>query len=239
MFVIAASCVVNNFLDRDIDARMGRTAKRPSVTGAITLNIGVAYAAVLYLLGFGVLLWQTNLATTAVGVLGAFGYTVVYGYAKRRTHYATFVGSFPGATPPVAGYVAATGRFDQVALLLFVAMFAWQMPHFYAIGIFRAADYKRAGVPVLPLVKGLGRTVWEMRLYGVGFMVLCYLLARWGQAGFMFGVAMVALSLYWLQPMFSPHWRRDREAIARLVFKRSLHVLFGLCFFLAMSHVLL
>lgn len=239
LFVIAASCVVNNYLDRDIDRLMQRTAKRPSVTGVIPYQTAMYYAVVLYVLGFGLLLWLTNVTTAAIGFLGAVFYTLVYYAAKRRTHWGTFVGAFPGAAPPLAGYVAATGELNQAALLLFIIMFAWQMPHFYAIGIFRAEDYKRARVPVLPVAKGLSRTVWEMRLYGLAFVVLCYLLARWEQAGFMFGLAMIMLGLYWLHPMFSPNWRRDQEAIARLVFKRSLHVLFGLCFFLAMSHVLL
>lgn len=239
LLVIAASCVVNNYLDRDIDRLMHRTAKRPSVTGIIPYRTAMYYAATMYVSGFGLLLWLTNLSTAAIGLLGALTYTLVYYAAKRRTYWGTFVGAFPGATPPLAGYMAAANHFDQAALLLFFIMFAWQMPHFYAIGIFRAEDYKRAGVPVLPVAKGLGRTVWEMRLYGLAFVVLCYLLARWHQAGFMFGLAMVILGAYWLLPMFSPNWRRDQVGTARIVFKRSLHVLFGLCFFLAMSHVLL
>ncbi len=239
LLLIAASCVVNNYLDRDIDRHMHRTAKRPSVTGVIPYKTAMYYVAAMYVFGFGLVFWLTHALTVAVGFAAAVLYTLVYYVAKRRTHWGTFVGAFPGATPPLAGYVAATGELNQAALLLFAIMFAWQMPHFYAIGIFRAEDYKRAKVPVLPAVKGLSRTVWEMRIYGLAFIMSCYLLARWEQAGFMFGLAMITLGLYWLHPMFSPNWRRDTEAIARTVFKRSLHVLFGLCFFLAMSHVLL
>ncbi len=239
LLVIAASCVVNNYQDRDIDRNMTRTAKRPSVTGVIPYQTAMVYAVIMYVLGFALLLWQTNAATALIGLCGAVCYTVVYGYAKRRTHWGTFVGAFPGATPPLAGYVAATGQLDQAAALLFIIMFMWQMPHFYAVSIFRLEDYKRAKIPVLPAVKGLSRTVWEMRLYALVFLLACFLLARWEQAGFMFGLALSALSLYWLQPMFSPNWRRDSEKIARTVFKRSLYVLLGLCFFLSLSHVLL
>ncbi len=239
LFVIAASCVVNNYLDRGIDSRMRRTAKRPSVTGVIPYRTAILYAAIMYVLGFGLMLWQTNLLTVAIGLFGAVFYTLVYGLAKRRTHWGTLVGALPGATPPLAGYTAATGQLDLAAWLLFAVMVCWQMPHFYAIGVFRLEDYEAAHVPVLPAVRGLSRTVWEMRLYGLLFVITCYALARWGHAGFMFGTAMVLLGLYWLQPMFSPHWRGETVATARTVFKRSLHVLFGLCFFLAMSHVLL
>ncbi|QQS69776.1 protoheme IX farnesyltransferase [Candidatus Saccharibacteria bacterium] len=237
--IIAASCVVNNYLDADIDARMKRTAKRPSVTGAIPLQIGRIYAAVLYVLGFGLLFGLTNLKTALIGLFGAVMYTVVYGYAKRRTPWATLIGAFPGATPPLAGYVAATGRFEEAAWLLFIIMFAWQMPHFHAIAIRRFEDYKAADIPVMPGVHGLARTVWEMRLFGLAFITACYLLARWGHAGFMFGLATVAVGMYWLQPMFSPHWRRDREDIAKVVFKRSLLVLLVLNTFMTLSHVLL
>ncbi|QQS18246.1 protoheme IX farnesyltransferase [Candidatus Saccharibacteria bacterium] len=161
--IIAASCVVNNYLDADIDARMKRTAKRPSVTGVIPLRVGRIYAAMLYALGFVLLLWLTGVPTALIGLFGAVMYTMVYGYAKRRTPWATFIGALPGATPPLAGYVAATGRFDEAAWLLFIIMLAWQMPHFHAIAIRRLADYTAANIPVMPGVHGLPRTVWEMR----------------------------------------------------------------------------
>ena len=237
--VIAAACVVNNYFDRDIDATMTRTRTRPLASNAIPLHIARWYAAGLFVIGFVVLLWLTNIQTAAIGALGVVGYTVVYWYAKRRTPYATLIGAFPGATPPLAGYVAATGHFDSGAWLLFAAMFAWQIPHFYAIGIRRIEDYRAAGVLVMPAVKGLARTVWEMRFFGVLFPVLCYCIAHQGYAGFMFGAAMVLVSLYWLQPMFSPHWRSQTVATATEVFKRSLIVLGAFCAFMTLSHILL
>lgn len=237
--IIAGSCVVNNYLDRSIDTHMKRTRKRPSVTGAVPVRIGAGYATGLLLVGAALLVWGTNVSTVLLGTAGSVLYILAYGYAKRHTHWGTFVGAFPGAIPPVAGYVAATGRFDQAALLLFVAMFAWQMPHFYAIGIYRQHEYEAAGIPVLPAVKGLSRTVWEMRFYGLAFVVACYLLAHWGHTGFMFGVATVTAGLYWLVPMFSPQWRLHTEDLGRKIFKRSLLVLLTFCFFMSMSHVLL
>jgi len=237
--VIAGSCVVNNYLDRDIDAKMTRTARRPSVTGALPADILKIYACVLYVIGFGCLAWLTSVPTLIIGLAGAFLYTVVYDYIKRRSSWGTWVGAIPGATPPLAGFVAANIHLDQAAWLLFATMFAWQLPHFHAIGVWRRDQYRAASVPVLVATKGLSRTVWEMRIAGMAFTVLCFLLARWAGFGFMFGTAMVVLGLYWLVPMFSPHWRRDTTTLARTVFKRSLHVLLGLCFFLAMSHVLL
>ncbi|MCA9327820.1 heme o synthase [Candidatus Saccharibacteria bacterium] len=237
--IIAASCVVNNYMDRDIDKHMKRTAARPSVTGAIPLDIAMYYATMLYVVGFGLLAWQTNLLVVGLGLVCALLYTLVYGYAKRRTHYATLVGAVPGALPPAIGYVAAIGSFDRGALLLFLIMFAWQIPHFYAIAIRRQKDYERAGIPVMPTVKGLPRTVWEMRLFGIAFVVLCFLLSRLGYEGFMFGLGMISVGLYWLVPMFSPNWRTHTVETATLVFKRSMLVLMTLCSFWVLSHVLL
>lgn len=237
--IIAASCVINNYMDRDIDRAMTRTRKRPSVTGVLPLSVAKPYVAFLYALGFSLLVLLTNTPTVVVGIFGSLMYTMVYGWAKRRTVYGTFVGAFSGAAPPLAGYLAAVGQFDIAAWLIFIIMFAWQMPHFYAISIFRLEDYKVANIPVMPAVRGLARTVWEMRVYAVVFIVSCYLLARSGGAGFMFGVATVSTGLFWLWPMFSPNWRSQTESLARQIYKRSLLVLAVLCSFMALSHVLL
>lgn len=163
--VIAASCVLNNYLDRSIDASMERTSKRPSVTGAISLRIALPYAGVLLALGSWLLWNYTNAYTCWVGLFGAFWYVVVYGIVKRTTPYSTLIGTISGATPPLAGYLAAAGRFDVVAWCLFALLVFWQMPHFYAIAIFRAKEYRQAGLPLLNLQKGLSRTVFEMRIY--------------------------------------------------------------------------
>lgn len=237
--VIAGSCVINNYLDRSLDARMRRTRKRPSVTGSIPVRMAMLYAGVLLAAGLLILLWKTNPLTAGIGALGALLYTIIYGYSKRKTHHGTFVGAFPGATPPLAGYVAATNQLDLGAWLVFAAMFAWQMPHFYAISIRRLEDYRAAGLPVLPAVKGLSRTVWEMRLYGLLFPLLCYWLAHEGYAGFLFGATMILISLYWLLPMFSPNWRSETIATAKEVFKRSLVVLLVFCIAMTLSHVLI
>ncbi len=235
--VAAASCVISSYFCCGIDTSKSRIVWRRS--RVIPLPVAAWYATALYAVGFVLLIWQVNIWAAVLGAVGALLYTMAYGYVKRRSHWGTFVGALSGATLPLAGYVAATGQFDAGAWLVFTAMFAWQMPHFYAIGIFRREEYRAAHIPVLPSVRGLPRVVWEMRAYGLLFVVTCYLLAHLGYAGFMFGLAMIALGLYWLQPMFSPSWRAQTEDIARLVFQRSLCALGGFSFFLTMSHVLL
>ncbi len=221
--VIAGACVVNNYLDRQLDVHMTRTAKRATATGILKGGTAALYAATLFAAGIAILVIGTNLKVVLIGVLGAILYDTAYTLAKPKTHHATLIGAFPGATPPLAGYVAATGHFDMTAWLLFAAMAAWQMPHFYAIALRRQKEYGAAGVPVLPIVKGVARTLLEMHIYGVLFAALS-IWASW-QAGLPLWSATViaALAGYWLQALLSPL----SERYAGRAFGRSLLVLLG------------
>ena len=120
--IIGAACVVNNYIDRRIDARMRRTSWRASVTGVVGIRRGLVYAVLLGGLGTWLLAAFTNPLTLAVGLTGVFFYLVPYSIFKRRSHWGTVVGSVSGATPIVAGYTAVTGRLDVAALLLFLMM---------------------------------------------------------------------------------------------------------------------
>lgn len=222
--VIAGSCVLNNYLDRNIDARMTRTARRPSVTGAIPLRIALPYATVLILVGC-ILLWRyTNPATMYIGLIGAVWYVAIYGLVKRTTHWSTLIGTISGSTPPLAGYVAATNSLDVVGWSLFAILVAWQMPHFYAIALFRARDYASAGLPVLSVAKGLRRTVLEMRLYAILFVLsvsALFLASR--LTGTVYGL-MLGVALWWLWQCNTPV-EGDGVRWARRVFRTSLLIL--------------
>lgn len=226
--VIAGSCVINNYFDRDIDVYMKRTARRPSVTGAIATRTGLLYASVLLVGGFTLLFWFTPLATALLGLFGAVSYTAIYGITKRKTYWGTFIGAFPGAVPPMAGYAAAAGVIDATALILFAMMFVWQMVHFYAIALFRMKDYATAKVPVLPVAKGIRRTFIEMRMYAVLFFVFTVMLVVHGDAGYMFLLALVPLAAYWLMPLHETIRSSDVVTVARTIFARSLLVLFAM-----------
>lgn len=237
-FVIAGSCVINNYLDRDIDVYMKRTAKRPSVTGVISARVGLPYAALLLVAGFGLLFWLTPLITALLGLFGALSYVVAYGFAKRKTHWGTFVGAFPGAVPPLAGYVAAAGALDWVAYSLFAMMFTWQMVHFYAITLFRMKEYGAAGIPVLPVAKSIKRTLIEMRLYGLLFVLATIWLTIQNGAGFTFLLIMIPLALYWLLPLNQTIHRDKLLAVARTIFGRSLIVLLAMSTLWALTDLL-
>ncbi|MFN7097387.1 MAG: heme o synthase, partial [Gammaproteobacteria bacterium] len=146
--VIGSGCVINNFIDRDIDKLMERTKNRVLVLGLMSNQMALLYALGLGILGFAILLFGTNGLTTLVSFIGFFFYVVVYSLLlKRKSTWSTIVGSVAGAVPPVVGYCAVTNQFDIGAVLLFLILFFWQIPHFYAIAIYRLNDYKAASIP--------------------------------------------------------------------------------------------
>lgn len=220
--VIAGSCVVNNYIDRSIDKKMARTRKRPSVTGVIGPNRLIPYGVVLIVIGFLVLGFATNLATVFTGVVGVYSYLFLYGYYKRRSWLGTLVGAIPGATPPVAGYVACSGMFDAVSLWLFIVLVTWQMPHFYAIAIFRMNEYKSAGLPVKPLVHGVARTVRAINVWILLFVAVN--IALWSSAkfSFLYLAVMLPIGLFWFWVSCTKSDVSDSVRWARRVFKQSL-----------------
>lgn len=234
-FVIAAACVSNNIIDRDIDRKMARTRQRALVQGTIATRSAVIYAGVLGVLGFAILLAYTNVLTSILGLIGFLCYVVAYGYSKRHSVHGTLVGALPGAIPLVSGYTALTNHFDQGALLLLAIMMFWQMPHFYAIAIYRLKDYTAAGLPVMPVKKGVATTKRQIMYYISGFAVACALLSLSGHAGRLFAIGMTAISLYWLY-LGAKGWRTtDITTWARGMFGFSLLAVLALSVLLSIN----
>ncbi len=223
--VMGSACAFNNYIDRDIDKKMARTKKRALVRGSISNRNALIYASALSLAGFS-LLALTNLLTLIIAATGFVVYVVWYGFEKRRSPYGTLVGSISGAVPPVVGYCAVTNTFDTGALILFLILTCWQMPHFYAIALHRLNDYKAAGIPVLPLAKGIVRTKTTMLIYILAFMCAASLLAMFGYAGYTYLIIMIFMSVWWLRLCvqgFRP--KVDQKTWAREQFMFSLVVL--------------
>ncbi|HEY5695829.1 MAG TPA: UbiA family prenyltransferase, partial [Candidatus Saccharimonadales bacterium] len=136
--MIASACVLNNFLDQDIDSKMERTKKRAIVAGIVPGRHAVIMATVLGVVGLSILAFYTNWLVVIVGIVGYIDYVVLYGMlSKRLSLYGTLVGSVSGAAPVLAGYLAVTNSVDAGAVIVFAAMFLWQMPEFYSIAIYR------------------------------------------------------------------------------------------------------
>jgi protoheme IX farnesyltransferase len=195
--VIASGCVFNNYLDRGIDKKMNRTKKRALVTRTISDRNAILFASALLFLGVAALL-VVNILTAIAAVLGHFFYVIVYGFWKRKSVYGTLVGSISGAVPPVVGYCAVVNRIDLGAILLFLVLVFWQMPHFYAIAVYRRDEYKNAAIPILSVVEGIKTTKTQILFYIVGFGISSSLLFLMGYKGWVYGLVMISLSAYWL-----------------------------------------
>ncbi|WP_111639890.1 heme o synthase [Marinomonas shanghaiensis] len=197
--VVASGCAINNYIDRDIDAKMQRTRNRVTVNGEMSGKAAFFHGVVLGIIGFALLAYFTNWVAVA---FAAFGYVVYVGlytmYFKRNSVYGTFVGSLSGAVPPVVGYCAAAGQFDAGAAILLTMFCIWQMPHSYAIAIFRYKDYEAAGIPVLPVSKGIAKAKRHIILHIAAFAVVAALLPLTGYVGIGFMVVALATSLWWL-----------------------------------------
>lgn len=148
MGIIACGCVLNNILDRSVDARMERTRMRALAQGSVTPRAAFLFAFVLGVVG-ALLLAETTAAAASSALFGLFVYAAVYSPLKPHNSAALFVGAVAGAVPPVVGYTAATGALDWYALALFGALYLWQLPHFVAIAYFRFDEYAVAGVPLI------------------------------------------------------------------------------------------
>lgn len=236
--VIASACVFNNYFDRDIDSLMARTKNRAFVKGLVSFRAGITYAIFLGVLGFLVLVRYTNLLTAFVGLIGFFDYVVLYTFLKRSSIYGTIIGSISGATPVVAGYTAVTNHFDVGAALLFLILALWQMPHFYAIGIYRLKDYADAGIPILPVKKGIPETKIQMLFYILAFTVATAALTVFGYTGYTYLVTVLFLSLAWLWLDVRGFRSTNDQAWARKMFLFSLVIIFAFSIMISVGGVL-
>lgn len=196
--IIASACVFNNYIDRGIDRKMSRTKNRALVTGEISSEEAIIYASFLGILGMMLLVLNTPVLTLVVALFGFFAYVVLYGIGKRRTVHGTLIGSLSGAVPPVVGYVAVTSHLDSGAFILFLILICWQMPHFYAIAIYRLKDYAAANIPVLPREKGISNTKIQIFIYIIAFMAANTMLTLYGHTGYVYMITMFLLSFAWL-----------------------------------------
>lgn len=236
--IIAAACVSNNVLDREIDRHMKRTKRRALVQGSVTVPRALAYASVLGVLGVIVLALGTNLLTVAVGVAGFVVYVWVYGVSKRRSEHSTLIGSLAGATPPVAGYTAVTGHIDGAALALFAILTVWQMPHFYAIAMYRHQEYAKARLPILSVKKGMRVTKQQIVSYLGIYVVVVQLPVLLGYTGFTYAAVVGGISVWWLWLGIAGLCASDDVVWARRLFLRSLVVLLVTSFMLAIGALL-
>ncbi len=244
--VVASGCVFNNVIDRDIDPKMERTKNRVMVKGLISPEVALVYGSLLGIAGFMMLFFGANPLAMWLAVMGFVVYVGIYSlYMKRHSVYGTLIGSLSGAAPPVIGYCAVTNEFDTGAFILLAIFSLWQMPHSYAIAIFRFKDYQAANIPVLPVVKGISVAKNHITLYIIAFMVATLMLSLGGYAGYKYLVVAAAVSVWWLGMALSGYKTENDKVWARKLFVfsivaiTSLSVMMSVDFMVPDSHSLL
>ena len=221
--VVASGCVFNNYIDRDIDKKMERTKNRVLVKGLIAPSVTLVYATVLGIAGFALLYIAANPLAMWLAVMGFVVYVGVYSlYMKRHSVYGTLIGSPSGAAPPVIGYCAVTNEFDAGALILLAIFSLWQMPHSYAIAIFRFKDYQAANIPVLPVVKGISVAKNHITVYILAFMIATLMLTLVGYAGYKYLIVAAAVSVWWLGMALRGYKTENDSVWARKLFVFSI-----------------
>lgn len=233
--IIASACILNNYMDRHIDERMKRTQNRGFVQGNVSVKLAFLIAAVTGITGCTILILFTNLLTLSLALVGFLVYVILYTLSKVRTAHGTLIGSIAGAVPPIVGYSAASGQFDTGALVFFILLALWQMPHFYAISIYRIEDYAAAKIPVLPLKKGIQATKIHMLFYILAFTGVSSLLTFLGYAGPFFLMTTTLLGLSWFALGLKGLKAKNDPAWARQMFIFSLVVIMGVCFAIPFS----
>jgi protoheme IX farnesyltransferase len=227
-FVIASACVFNNYIDRNLDQKMKRTQNRPLAKGLVPSRNALLFAVVLGILGNFFLFKFTNLLALCIADFGFLVYVALYSPWKSRTVYGTAIGSIAGAVCPVVGYCAVSQRIDSGAFILFAIMVLWQMPHFFAIALYRLEDYAAASIPVLPLKKGIPRTKIHMLLYIIAFMCAAGLLTIFEYTGYLYLIIAMVLGSTWLYLSIKGFKTGNDQLWARKMFRHSLVVITAL-----------
>lgn len=228
--VIASGCVFNNVIDRDIDRLMERTKNRVLAKDELSITVALLYAVVLGILGFGILYFKTNVLTVWVTFAGYVGYAGIYSLLlKRRSLLSTPIGAIAGAVPPVAGYCAVTNQLDSGGWLVFLILFLWQMPHFYAIAIYRLEDFKTVSLPVLPLRKSIRYTQYMIMAYIIPFIIITLLPTFFNYESYFYFAVALCTGLIWFALGIKGFNTQDAKRWARKMFLFSIINLTVLC----------
>ena len=232
----AAGAAINHLADRRIDAIMARTSGRPLPSGKIDAAAAAAFAAALCIFSMILLVWAVNVLTAVLTLGSLVGYAVIYSlFLKRATPQNIVIGGAAGAMPPVLGWTAVTGEVDPHALLLFLIIFAWTPPHFWALAIHRHREYADADIPMLPVTHGVDFTRLHVLLYTVILFVVSLLPFATRMSGVIYLVVAVGLGVGFLGHAVALYRRRD-DRLPMQTFGYSIYYLFGIFSGLLVDH---
>ena len=230
-FLAASSAALNQIFDRETDKNMERTKKRPLAKGDITLSQALTFTAVLLFFGSSMLLYFSNLLTLLITTFGFIFYSLVYTiYLKWTTPQNIVIGGLSGALPPLIGWTAITNEISLLPLILVLIIFLWTPPHFWPLAIDRMEEYKKEGVPMMPIAKGVSRTKKEMVIYAVLLLGASLSPFFYGLTGYFYLISTTALNLYFIYLCIS-YLNDDNNQLSMKIFNFS--VRYMLLFFLA------
>jgi heme o synthase len=233
--VCAGAAALNHYLERDADAKMARTKNRPLPRGVIVPNNALLFGIILVLAGV-LILSQVNLLTAFLSLLTAFLYILVYTPMKKISWLNTTIGAIPGAIPPMGGWTAAAGELELGAWVLFLIMFIWQHPHFYAIAWIFKDDYRQAGFKMLPVVEPGGKwTFLQTMIYSLILIPISLVPSFIGMSGrlYFWGALICGLALLYCSRNFQ---RVKSPLVAHQLLRASVIYLPVLLFLIVIDH---
>ncbi len=234
----ASAAAFNHVIDRTIDLAMTRTRRRPLPTGRLTQRAALVFAGTLALASMAILSLWVNVLTAALTLGSLIGYSVLYtAWLKHLTPQNIVIGGAAGAAPPLLGWAAVQNGVDANALLLFLIVFAWTPPHFWALAIARRAEYAKAGVPMLPVTHGVEFTCTQILLYTVLLCVLTVLPCLTGMTGLIYLAGSTGLNAVFVVRACALKRRCSAERAMR-TFRYSITYLLSLFTLLLVDHYL-
>jgi protoheme IX farnesyltransferase len=220
--IAGAAAAFNCIVEREIDARMHRTAWRPTASGDISQRQTLIFSGLLCAVGGAILWWQVNTLTLWLTLATFVGYAIIYTVIlKPSTPQNIVIGGASGAMPPVLGWAAMTNTVGPEAIVLFLIIFLWTPPHFWALALYRVEEYAKAGLPMLPVTHGNAFTRLHIWLYTMILFAACLLPVVIGMSGGLYLACAVVLSAGFCWYGFKL-WRNYSEALARKTFRFSL-----------------
>ncbi|MDB5911502.1 MAG: protoheme farnesyltransferase [Ramlibacter sp.] len=234
--VAGAAAAFNCLVEKGIDAKMRRTAWRPTAKGELSDSQTLLFSAALCAIGSWILYAWVNPLTMWLTLATFIGYAVIYTVIlKPLTPQNIVIGGASGAMPPVLGWAAMTGQVDAQALILFLIIFLWTPPHFWALALYRVEDYRKSGLPMLPVTHGNEFTRLQILLYTLVLFAACLMPFAYGMSSWLYLAAAVVLSAGFTWYGFRL-WRNYSDALARKTFRFSLIHLSALFAALLLDH---
>ena len=234
--VSGAAAAFNCLIEQEIDARMARTQGRPLPTGRVTSVETSVFASILGLSGLAILYFYVNALTMWLTLATFFGYAVIYTvFLKPSTPLNIVIGGASGAMPPILGWAAVTNSVTPESMILFLIIFVWTPPHFWALALYRKAEYAKSGLPMLPVTHGDAFTLLHILLYTIMLVMVTLIPYVMGMSGLIYLAAAVLLGagfLYYAIMLY----RRYSDELARTTFKFSINYLMLLFAALLVDH---